>query len=267
MGFYSRNANVIGSVIDINTPGVYDLNSRRLYPFLDDQLYPLNSALSSYDNITAISTVVGEIEGKGYSVIAVPIWGAMAEALVGQTGASISVGGRFRYDIFDEVNELALTSGYGSITDGCPYIGFAGFANGSYLGILLTAYTGYGSGTELKDLFYPNQYRNLEAFYLQPDGTKNSFTTASSTTIFSNNQQPGTSGYNITSKFSVDDGTWGYAPGLALNGNGGSYVGATSGHFGINNANSSDSAATVLYWDGVAQAGSDYKLYVFIKKV
>lgn len=269
MGFYSRNANLIGSQIESNKPGVYDLNSRRLHPFVADQLYPLNNALNSYDNNSDVVTVVTEIENKGYTVIATPAYGEMAEQMSAITtaGQSINRTGRFRSDIFDEVNELALTSGYGSITDNCPYIGFAGFANGSYLGILLTAYTQYGSGTELKDLFYPNQNRNLEAFYLQPNGTETSFTTANSLTIFSDNQQPGTNGYNTTSRFSADDGTWGYAPGLTLDGNGGSYVSDATGHFGINNANGGDTSASVLYWNGVAQTGNDYKLYVFIKKV
>jgi hypothetical protein len=266
MGFYSRNISLIGSEIDQNKPGVYDLNSRRLYPYVDDQLYPLNSALSSYTNTSDVATVVAEIENKGYTVIATPVYQAMAEALQG-TNSTISTTGRFRYDIFDETNELALTSSYGDLQDDRPYIGFAGFANNSYLGILLTSYTGYGSGTQLKNLFYPNQVRNLQAFWLQPDGTETSYTVPNSRTWFSDNQQPNTNGYNSTTRFSADDGTWGYAPGLTLDGNGGQYVGSGSGNFGINNANSNDSSASILYWNGAAQTGNNYKLYVFIKKV
>ena len=269
MGFnYYRNIGFIGKPSPtVNDSGFYNLESNFLYPPLADQIYPLNSFLSSYTNLSTVSTVVNEFETRGYTVIATPTYNAMSERL-GGVNTTITSKGVFRYDIFDEINELALSAGYGASVDGFPYIGMSGFAEGQYYGTLLIMYTEYGAGTELKNLWSPNQQRSLNAFLLNPDGSTQVFDAAGSSTIFSDNQQPGTSGYDNTTDFSADDGTWGYSPGLALDGDGGQYLrDASSVAFGCENPNSSDSSANDFYWNTDVIASTDYVFYIFIKKV
>lgn len=228
----------------------------------------VNSAISSFTKDTSVSTVVSAIENLGYTVIAVPTYNGMAEQLSG-TNATITTAGRFRYDIFDEVNELETSEGFSNATlNGFPYICMAGFDNNQFYGTIAMMYRDYGTGTQLKNLWSPNQYRSLYAYVLNANGTNKEYTSTASSTIFSDNQQPNSNGYNTTSKFAADDGTWGFRNASALDGNGGPYLSQTStDRYGCENPNSSDVAASNFYWDNILNTSTTYKFYVFIKKV
>lgn len=229
----------------------------------------VNNAISSFTDSTAVSTVVSEIENLGYTVIAVPTYAAMAENLSGVAGSPISTAGRFRYDIFDETNELEVSGGFSNNTlNGFPYICMAGFANGQFYGTIAMMYRDYGTGTQLKNLWSPNQFRNLYAYVLNSNGTSKEYTSTASRTIFSDGQFPNANGYNSTTRFASDDGTWGFRNASALDGNGGPYLSQTlTDRYGCENPNSSDGAADDFYWDNNAFSSTTYKFYVFIKKV
>jgi hypothetical protein len=262
---YPRNASLIGDKIDTSKSGVYNLTSSSLYPYVSNPLLALSAQLSLYTEASAVSDVVSSFSSSGFDVIATPTYNAAFEQLVGQTG-SLSTKGKFRYDLFDEANSLGLTSSFGDIEDGHPWIGMAAFAP-NYLGMVIMGYNEYGAGTQLKELFYPNQYRSLQAYYLAPDLSEQSFTTANSTTIMSNSQQPSVNGYYNTSRFSADDGVFGYAASASLNGNGGGYLSTTAGHFGIQNPNSGDASANDVYWNGSVTVSTTYAVYLFIQRV
>lgn len=229
----------------------------------------VNNAISSFTEATAVSTVVTAIENLGYTVIAVPTYNAMAENMSGVTGSPISTAGRFRYDIFDEVNELEVSNGFTNNTlNGFPYICMAGFDNNQFYGTIAMMYRDYGTGTQLKNLWSPNQFRNLYAYVLNADGSDIEYTSTASSTIFSDNQQPNASGYNTTTRFAADDGTWGFRNGSSLDGNGGPYLNQVStDRYGCENPNSSDATANDFYWNNVTNSSLTYRFYIFIKKV
>lgn len=228
----------------------------------------INNEISSFTESTNVSTVVSAIENLGYTVIAVPTYGAVAESMSG-VNSTINTAGRFRFDIFDEVNELEVSNGFTNNTlNGFPYICMAGFDNNQFYGTIAMMYSDYGTGTQLKNLWSPNQFRTLYAYVLNANGTNKEYTSTASSTIFSDNQQPNSNGYNTTTRFSVDDGTWGFRNASALDGNGGPYLSQVStDRYGCENPNGSDTSANDFYWDDIVNVSTTYKFYVFIKKV
>jgi hypothetical protein len=228
-------------------------------------LVKLNTILSAYTQSTHPQTVIPAIENLGLSVIMTPRYNAMAEDLVAQN--PINDVGKFASDIFDEANELALTEGFDQpLLNGHPYMGLAGYCNNVFYGSALMIYREYTTGTALKDLWYPNQYRELYSYVLNADGSTRVDTSALTRTVFSDGQSPGVNGYNSLTGFSSDDGSQGFVIGNSLDGNGGPYLRDNPTQaYGCENDNSGDSAADTFFW-GQAIPNTTYQFYFFILK-
>jgi hypothetical protein len=223
----------------------------------------LNSSLSSY-TYTQVSNIKTAIENEGFTLIATPTYGALAEAMSGTT--NITSTGTFNYSEFDSGSTLATSGGFVNTTlNGYPYMVMAGFGPNGFAGTAAMMYRDYTTATALKDLFYPNQDRNLYTFVLNANGTEIADTSGTTSTIFSDNQQPGTNGYNSTTRFASDDGAWGFATGLTrLDGNGGPYHASGSAAYGCANQNSGDTNANIFYW-GSGTSSTAYCFYVFVR--
>lgn len=226
--------------------------------------------LSGYTESTAESTVISAIESQGYTVFAIPIYNAMAERLVGSSGSLAA--GQFRYDLFDAGASIEQSSGFTNANlNGYAWIGFAGFVNTGFAGVAGAAYTQYpGSTTALRDLWYPNTDKTMNTYIYENFNSGNEiyYTAGSTSTIFSDGQSPSTNGYNATTRWSADDGSWGFANGVTrLDGNGGPYISGnnSNGAVGCENRNSGDTVANTLYWGTSAYSSTTYKLYVFTK--
>lgn len=234
---------------------------------IGSDLPTINTTLSSYTQSTAVSTVVSALSGLGYTTIAVIGYNAVAEALTGTNSSLTGFG--FRYDLWDSTtNYMDLSDGFSNSTlNGYPYLAYAGFNANTFYGTAVAMYRDYTSATTLlKNLWYPNQDRELYTHVRNANGTTVEDTSGNTSTIYSDNQQPNTNGYNLTTRFSVDDGSWGFVNGTTrLDGNGGPYHSqSTTNAYGCANQNAGDSAANTFYWAGSASS-TTYKFYVFTK--
>jgi hypothetical protein len=227
----------------------------------------LNAALANYtyDNVTSIKN---EFEALGYSLIATPTYGALAESMPGS--ANITALGQFSLDEFDcRDNPILLTTGFdNSLLNGYPYMLFAGFDNKGFRGSAAQIYRDYrGEDKDMRDFFFPNEERGLYAYVLNEDGSTVEDVSNTTSTIFSDNQQPKVNGYYRTDRFSQDDGVWGFRIGSNVNGDGGPYLsGDPSSSYGAENACSGDFFAGDFYW-GSRTPTADYALYFAIKRV
>ena len=215
---------------------------------LKSDMESLNSALSGY-NYNDVSSIKAEFESLGFTLIATPTYGGCAESQSGTT--NISSTGQFNYQEFDSGTEIELTEGMDdSQMDGFPYMLFAGFGPSGFAGTAVMAYRDLGTGTALKNLFYPYQNRNLYCYVLNEDGTDVTDVAGNTSTGYSNNQQPGSNGYYQSNRFAADDGCWGFRIGTTgLNGNGGPYLqGNSSQSYGCENRNSGDFSADEFFW-------------------
>lgn len=232
---------------------------------LPSQLAALGTALSGYTSGTSVSTVVSAIEGQGFTVIAVPIDGDIAESLAGASG-TLSAEGTFSLTAFGSTASLATSSGMPSATlDGHPYMGFVLFDGSGYLGAATMLFRSMASpaATRLRDLFYPNTARNLYWYVRNADGSTSSSTDTSTAWQFSNESSVGTSGYYSTSQFSRDDGVWGFRNGVETDGgSGGISLTTSAGNYGAGNFNSSDASASA-YWNGTSL--TSWRMLVFVR--
>lgn len=217
------------------------------------------SAVSSYTSSTNYATIISAINGagNGYKVVATPRRGAMAESMTGVNGASaLSTSGTGHFDYAawnDSTNYLELSSGFSNSTlNGYPYMGFVMFNSSGPYGVAIMLFRDYTSSTTLlKNLWYPNTDRELYTYVLNANNSTVIDTSGNTSTIYSDNQQPGTNGYNSTSKFAADDGVWGFVNGTTrLDGNGGPYPSnSPSNAYGPPaNQNAGDSSNTPHYW-------------------
>jgi len=234
---------------------------------IGSELPSINSTLSSYTNTTSVSTVVNAIQGLGYTVIAVLGYNDCAESLPG-FNSSLTVPG-FRYDLWNSnSNYMELSDGFTNSTlNGYPYFCYAGYNAGTFYGTAVAMYRDYTSSTTLlKNLWYPNQDRELYTHVRNANGTTVEDTSGNTSTIYSDNQQPTTNGYYQTGRFSRDDGSWGFRNGLTrLDGNGGPYLSQSAANaYGCENPNAGDSSANDFYWGSVA-VSTNYRFYVFTK--
>ncbi len=252
----------------------------------------------SLDALTSITksnfgSVQSTIEGAdgSFHVFAVVGYGNMAESLQG-TGAS---GGttsfsslRFVYNssasnILSTGNTIVdMTGGPNSVIDGNKWMAMA-FYDGSagFKGILLWIFTddlinssnsitadGH-TVTTAKSIFYPDNsgssYNRIYALVIGDDGAVDySDYDGNVGWNFSNGQAPGSStGYNSTSRFASDDGTWGFRlSGNKVDGNspGPSLYGSNG--FGVANYDGGDSRSS-YYWNGSSVSNSTYVGFVF----
>lgn len=236
-------------------------------------LQSVNAAVSQYTEDTSVSTVVNALQGVnpagGLRVVASPTYGGVAESMGSQTG-NLTNKGVFRLDAFQSNDDLALSAGFSdSGLNDMPYLGFVGFARGRFYGSGVMLYEDYSTRTdiELRDLFSPNQYRNLDAYVLNANGTYVRYNdgTGSGTTrtIFSDGHYPGSNGYYRTNRFASDDGSWGFNYGSSLDGNGGPYHDSTDS-YGAANQNSGDTSAQRFNWGNTTLSTTDYVFYFFV---
>jgi hypothetical protein len=225
----------------------------------------LNSSLSSY-TYSQVSNIKTAIENEGFTLIATPTYGSLAESMAGTT--NITSTGTFNYSEFDSGTTLTKSDGFVNTTlNGYPYMVMAGFGPNGFSGTAAMMYRDYTTAA-LKDFFYPNQDRNLYTFVLDADGTEIVDTSGTTSTIFSDGQSPGTNGYHLTTRFASDDGSWGFVTGTTrLDGNGGPYHGGNSTKaYGCANQNGSDTTgADYFYWGSSGTNSTTYCFYFFVK--
>jgi len=219
----------------------------------------LFSAVSTFTGSTSNATVIGAIENNvnhrnKYTVLGIAYTGDFAEGWSGtaNTGTSIP-GGTFAYTYWNsntEYLELTFGSRPNATFDGYPYIGMIMFTSSGCLGVSYQVYWQYTSSTTLlKNLWYPQQDRELYTYVYNANASTVTDTTGNTSTIFSDGMNPGTNGYNSTSRFASDDGSMGFANGTTrLDGNGGPYLsGNASNAYGIENRNGNDNTGN-FYW-------------------
>ena len=231
------------------------------------EMESLNGSLSGY-TYNQVSQIKGEFESLGYTLISTPTYGGMAESMSGTT--DINSLGQFNYQEFNSGTSLELSEGMDdSAMDGYPYFLFAGFGPNGFAGTAVMAYRDYGSGTALKDLFYPYQNRNVHCYVLNEDGTDVTDTAGNTSVGYSNNQQPNTNGYYSTNRFAADDGCWGFRIGTqGLQGNaGGPYlINGQNEAYGCENRNSGDTSGDEFFWGpNTVQNTSQYGFYFCVK--
>ena len=84
---------------------------------------------------------------------------------------------------------------------------------------------------------------------MNKDGSEVVDDSGTTSTIYSDNQQPGSNGYYQSSRFAADDGCWGFRIGAnRLDGNGGPYLSQGSAQaYGCENRNGGD-AVDDFFW-------------------
>ena len=241
-------------------------------------------------NLGSVQSTIEEADNS-FHVFAVIGTNDLAESLAG-TGAS---GGttsfsslKFVYNtsasnILSTGNTIVdMTGGPNSVIDGNKWMAMA-FYDGSagFKGILLWIFTddlinssnsitadGH-TVTTAKSIFYPDNsgssYNRIYALVIGDDGAVDySDYDGNVGWNFSNGQSPGSStGYNSTSRFAGDDGTWGFRlSGNKVDGNspGPSLYGSNG--FGIANYDGGD-GRTYYYWNGSSVSNSTYVGFVF----
>jgi len=234
---------------------------------LKSDLEQLNATLSSY-TYDQVSSIKGEFESLGFTLIATPAYNGMAES---QSGTSdISSLRQFNSSEFDSGTEIELTSGLDNGTlNGYPYMIFAGFGPNGYEGVALQIYRDYSTGTALKNFFSPNQNRNLYGYVLNADGSEVVDDSGNTSTIYSDNQQPNSNGYYTSSRFAADDGCWGFRIGASrLDGNGGPYLSQGSSQaYGCENRNGGD-AVDDFFWGSASNTSTtQYGFYFAVRYV
>ena len=241
-------------------------------------------------NLGSVQSTIEEADNS-FHVFAVIGTNDLAESLAG-TGAS---GGttsfsslKFVYNtsasnILSTGNTIVdMTGGPNSVIDGNKWMAMA-FYDGSagFKGILLWIFTddlinssnsitadGH-TVTTAKSIFYPDNsgssYNRIYALVIGDDGAVDySDYDGNVGWNFSNGQNPSSStGYNSTSRFAGDDGTWGFRlSGNKVDGNspGPSLYGSNG--FGIANYDGGD-GRTYYYWNGSSVSNSTYVGFVF----
>ena len=233
------------------------------------QLVNINNDMDgkSYTDVAGIKSV---IEDNGYKLFMTPAWGGMAESMQGQS--PITAIKKFDHGLFQASDYLSLSNGFSNpLLNDYAWYGFCGFVNTVFYGTVIVVYTGYTSSfTRIRDFWYPNTDRPYRAFVLDANGTEHEYTGTQST-IFSDNQQPGTYGYRTTSRFAQDDGSFGFKQNVTrLDGNGGTYLSynySTIGYagYGCENANCGDtcSYSNYFYWGNTRIYSTAYAFYAF----
>lgn len=299
MGYYTKNGGLIGTGEIEEVTGVHDIVTSQLLSgagsiFADLVSLAQSLASATVPSASNLQSIQSTIENTNdtFNVFAVVGYSDYAEGL-GGTGVA---GGKrthtakgFNYNtsssnILSTGNTIADMSGGAasslSVIDGKKWMAMAQFDGTNFDGILLWIFTGdqvSNSGTitsgtrsvtSVKDIFYPTgarttNYHHIYPIVIDPSGSITSNTTSgSSGWNFSDNQQSGsTTGYNLTSRFSADDGQWGFRIPGYTDGNGGGTIFTTAG-YGMGNYNSGDSSQSTR-WNGVSTSSINNMGFVF----
>lgn len=262
-----------------------------------DNLLTLSSSLNALTSITSsnFGTVQSTIQAanSSFNVFAVATHTNNSESLSGVStagGKTTFTVPRFAYNssasnILSTGNTIVDMSGGSnnslSIIDGRKWMAMAvydGTANG-FRGIMLWVFTGdtisssnvVTTGgrtvTNARSIFAPTLGATSFARIYQVVIGKTGNVLASNTSgnggwNFSDGQGAGAAtGYNLTSRFSSDDGFWAFVLGGKVNGNSGPGYAVANG-YGFGNFNSSDNSSQ-LYWSGSAISGTSYVGFIF----
>ena len=264
-------------------PGIVDLNTKMIErPHLNIDWSGINDLLDSYtSNATTTATIQAGLDSlipssQGTAKIwATPVPGNAFENLAGVTAnGAITADGKFDISQFDNPGTYSIKpSNFPECTPGCLWYAMSiykqsGMPSGQ-MGYMGTCYINFrqqrATGSNgLTELFSPMMLRPIEAFvthgtasYGKPAGLSETFNDPRAGTYFSTDQRPTANGYHSTSKFSYNDGIWGYRELRALDGHGetGAFLAQVSSTyggetFGIQNYASSDSTAHDIFWSG-----------------
>lgn len=307
MGYYTKNGGLIGNGTIQEVTGVHDIITSQVLTGggIFDDLISLSTTLASGSvatgtNFQGVQSTI-ENTNSTFNVFAVVGGGNYAESLAG-TGVA---GGKrthtakgFNYNttssnILSTGNTIVNMSGGSannlSVIDGKKWMAMAQFDGTNFDGILLWIFTGdqvsnqgtitsgTRSVTNVKDIFYPSgagstNYHHFFPIAIDANGTIYSNTNSGKCGWnFSNGAAPLTSGYNNTSKFSADDGAWGF---IIPTGTNSAYVdgnspgaspkstSSTTPGFGMANYDSGDSNGD-NYWNGVNTSNTANVGFVF----
>tara|TARA_X000001036_G_scaffold20448_2_gene17153 strand:- start:2266 stop:3249 length:984 start_codon:yes stop_codon:yes gene_type:complete len=181
-------------------------------------------------------------------------------------------------------------SANGQHMDGHPYLVMSFWSNNTYFGSLTMAFIDYTTGTQttlhgpsnssalqpigatrLYDLWYPNQNRNI-VVHQRNSNSGNIFHNSTQSYRFSNAMSPSNEhGTNTNTKFSADDGTWGFITGVSQAGgnSGDAFMSNNTGQsYGFNNENDGDTGGTAgsFYW-GAQYSSTNYMAFIYTRFV
>jgi hypothetical protein len=264
-----------------------------------DNIKSLAVSLNSLTNITRtnLGTVQSTIQSANstFNVFAVASHQRNSESLQGVSNSSGIVNFTQENFVYNTSSGNRLSTGKtivdmsGGINsslpeiDGKKWMGMAvydGNTNG-FKGIMLWIFTnelitstggvitGTASITNTSSIFFPGLFtstNNFRRIYQVVIGNNGSISASNVTGnggwLFSTSQAPLSTGYNLTSRFSSDDGIWAFVLGGKVNGEapGPSYK--ASNGYGFGNFNSSD-ASSSLYWAGSSIPTTNYVGFLF----
>ena len=295
---YYRNNSKIGLEKETTFSGIADLNmdtafklAGGVFTSLQDIAIQLAaiSASPTISNITSggVQSII-ESARDTFNVFAVVGYNSVAENLGGVSSSTGTTSFSSSGFVYNSSSSNIISTGYDIelITDAPSTIGainnkpwmasavFDGTSNSNrFKGIILWVFTSHAvnaSGvfvsnrivTKTRDIFYPagssTNYHEVFKVIIDITGGNNSGWN------FSNGSGAGTTGYNSTSRISGDDGAWGYNMSTETDGNApGPSLSASQTGFGINNADSSDSTADDVYWNGLIYGSSSNVSYIF----
>lgn len=216
-------------------------------------------ATLNYDSPSDWNTAIA---GLGYTLLATPRYGALAEALQGTTNTPPTSTGQFSRTYWESNTNITRSFGFDqSALNDRPWMAIAIKDSSKYYGIL---YMSFDTDRPLLRNFFVNSvdFKNIQVLVINPDGTT---VTNTSTTrwTFSDAQQAGsTTGYQSTTRLSQDDGCWGFNLNGDANGDTpGPPLSSITG-YGIQNYNAGDTSYATVYWGGTTSS-STYRAYVF----
>jgi hypothetical protein len=307
MGYYTKNGGLIGTGAIEKVTGVSDIVTSQLFSGagIFDDLIALSTTLASGavatgTNFQSVQSTI-ETANSAFNVFAVVGYSDYSESLA---GAGVAGGKRthtakgFNYNtsssnILSTGNTIVdmtggIRNGLGPI-DGKKWMAMAQYDGTSFDGILVWIFTGdqvNNSGTitsgtrsvtNVRDIFYPDgvgstNYHHFFPIAIDPNGTIYSNTNSGKCGWnFSNGQNPGSLGYNATTRFGSDDGIWGFiiptgtntgyvdgnAPGVTPKS-----TSSTTPGFGMGNYDGGDSNGDT-YWNGVNTSSTNNVGFVF----
>lgn len=238
-------------------------------PKQTDVITAINNANNNF-NVFAIVGRGGKAESLRQSAFTnrVTAFAGMYFYTSGTTSGTLGTGGTIA-----PMTGGAAANSIFSVIDGKYWMAAAYYTGSDFAGILIWVFTGTildSNGTpqsgsrwadgsdnsEVRKIFYPDhqpyRYSQIYPIVIGPDGTISNYSVSADTGwSFSNNQRPGVNGYYTNSRFSADDGSWGFVIDDQNDGNSpGVYLSNMAGaSYGINNANAGDSSDSYLYWN------------------
>jgi hypothetical protein len=280
---YYRNGSLLRSSRVEPKGGVTDLRRRQTIEDTID-IRAINNQFDTYTNSTSNSTIVTWLQSNVSNsfMFATPVYNAafenMSPILTYGAGNHVT-SGRFAYDM---MTPDIVPSNFPGCTQGCVWYAMSFWKNSSdhYLG---TVYLNHrqlkADGRGLKSIFYPPQLHFTEALIMHGSGSANGLNFQElhngpgSGTLFSSRAQISAQGYFSSTKFSSDDGVWGFKQGTILDAGGSTTSGnllAAQGQprcFGIQNARATDSGVNVIHWGNtIIQSQTDFKCLIWSVK-